>query len=191
MLDVSFGEEGDPSGVYHSRYDTFEHHTRFVDPGFVYDALLAKTIGRVVLRVADSEVPVQRESDFADAVSNYLVEVKKLADDKREAAETQAGLLRDRAFQLAADLKLSARAYDDALAKSVAALSGARLTRVQILMSDIDQKLAFDAACPAVPGTGISSMRPVASPAMAPRPCPGCARRSKINGGPTPTGTPN
>ena len=50
-LDVGFGEEGHASGVYHSRYDTFEHHSRFVDPGFVYDALLAKTAGRMVLRV--------------------------------------------------------------------------------------------------------------------------------------------
>ncbi len=46
-LDLGFGEEGESRGVYHSRYDTFEHHTRFVDPGFVYDALLAKTIRRV------------------------------------------------------------------------------------------------------------------------------------------------
>ena len=42
------------SGVYHSRYDTFEHHSRFVDPGFVYDALLAKTVGRAVIKAADS-----------------------------------------------------------------------------------------------------------------------------------------
>ena len=44
-LNIEFGDEGDSGGVYHSRYDTFEHHSRFVDPGFVYDALLAKTVG--------------------------------------------------------------------------------------------------------------------------------------------------
>ena len=54
-LDVGFGGEGDSGGVYHSRYDTFEHHSRFVDPGFVYDVLLAKTAGRLVLRVADAD----------------------------------------------------------------------------------------------------------------------------------------
>ncbi|HEY6578126.1 MAG TPA: M28 family peptidase, partial [Rhizomicrobium sp.] len=42
-LDVAYGDEGKAGGVYHSRYDTFEHHSRFVDPGFVYDSLLAKT----------------------------------------------------------------------------------------------------------------------------------------------------
>jgi N-acetylated-alpha-linked acidic dipeptidase len=124
----------------------------------------------MVLRVVESSAPVQRAVGFADAVSDYLGEVKKLADDKREEAETQANLLRDRAFQLAADptkssglpttlervphlefaaleaavdrLKRSAKAYDDALAKSVPDLSGARLARVQVLMFDIDQTLA-------------------------------------------------
>ena len=95
MLDVGFYEEGHSSGVYHSRYDTFEHHSRFVDPGFVYDAMLAKTVGRIVLRVADADLPVQNASAFADAVSDYLDQVKKLADDEREEAETQAKLLHD------------------------------------------------------------------------------------------------
>src|SRR5579875_1409524 len=36
-LDIGFGQEGITRGVYHSRYDTFEHHSRFVDPGFVYE----------------------------------------------------------------------------------------------------------------------------------------------------------
>jgi N-acetylated-alpha-linked acidic dipeptidase len=179
VLDVGFGEEGDTRGVYHSRYDTFEHHSRFVDPGFVYDALLAKTVGRMVLRVSESGVPVQRMGDFADAVSDYLDEVKKLADDKREEAETQAGLLRDRAFQLAADptkssgmptalervphiefaaledavarLKRSAKAYDDALAKNASGLPGARLARLQMLMFDIDQTLAPKVGLPGRP----------------------------------------
>jgi N-acetylated-alpha-linked acidic dipeptidase len=175
-VDVSFGEEGDSAGVYHSRYDTFEHHSRFVDPGFVYDALLAKTAGRLMLRIAESDVPVQRAGDFADAVAEYLGQVKKLADEKREEAEIQAGLLRDRAFQLAADptktsglptplervphvelaalenavdrLKRSAKAYDDALAKNASGISGARLARLQALMLDIDQTLAPEVGLP-------------------------------------------
>jgi N-acetylated-alpha-linked acidic dipeptidase len=176
VLDVGFGEEGDSRGVYHSRYDTFEHHSRFVDPGFVYDALLAKTVGRMVLRVVESSVPVQRAVDFADNVSDYLDEVKKLADEKREEAETQANLLRDRAFQLAADptkssglptalervphlefaaledavdrLKRSAEGYDDALAKKASGVSGARRARLQALMFDIDHTLAPNVGLP-------------------------------------------
>src|SRR5262249_55709168 len=178
-LDLAFAEEGDTRGVYHSRYDTFEHHSRFVDPGFIYDALLAKTAGRLMLRVADADVPVQRMSDFAEAVSNYLDQVEKLADDERDQVEMQAGLLRDRAFQLAADptkpsglptpldrvphvefaaledavdrLERSAKAYDDASAKNAADLPPARLERLQSLMLTIDQALAPATGLPGRP----------------------------------------
>jgi N-acetylated-alpha-linked acidic dipeptidase len=178
-LDVSFSDEGQTSGVYHSRYDTFEHHSRFADPGFVYDALLAKTVGRLVLRVADAKLPVQQEESFADDVSSYLDEVKKLLDDKREEAETQSQMLRDRVFQLADDptksnglptaldrvphvefaaledavdrLKRSAKSYDDALAKNGPTLSGAQLSRLQALMLDIDQLLAPSVGLPGRP----------------------------------------
>ena len=156
--------------MYHSRYDTFEHHTRFVDPGFVYDAMLAKTIGRIVLRVADADLPLQNANGFANTVSDYLDQVKKLADSKREEADTQAKLLHDRAFQLAADptkssglptaldrvppidfapldaavarLKHSAKAYDDALTKNASHLSSAQVAHLQALMLTIDQTLA-------------------------------------------------
>jgi N-acetylated-alpha-linked acidic dipeptidase len=178
-LDLGFGEEGDSAGVYHSRYDTFEHHSRFVDPGFVYDAMLAKTAGAIMLRVADAGLPVQREGDFAEAVARYLDEVKKLADKKREEADTQAKLLHDRAFQLSADptktygipkpllpvphlefaalenavdrLKHSAKAYDEALAKSGSKLSGDSQVRLQLLMLDIDQRLASSTGLPGRP----------------------------------------
>src|SRR3984885_12171472 len=103
VLDIGFAEEGHGSGVYHSRYATFEHHSRFVDPGFVYDAMLAKTIGRAVLLAADSDLPIVQTGDFADAIAEDLDQVKKLADQKRDEAEAQAKLLHDRAFQLAAD----------------------------------------------------------------------------------------
>ena len=95
---------------------------------------------------------------------------------KREEAETQAKLLHDRAFQLAADptkssglptaldrvphiefaaledavdrLKRSAKAYDDALAKNASGLSAAQIARLQALMFDIDQTLAPDVGLP-------------------------------------------
>jgi N-acetylated-alpha-linked acidic dipeptidase len=178
-LDFAFDEEGDSRGVYHSRYDTFEHHSRFVDPGFVYDALLAKTAGRVMLRVADADAPVQRTTNFAEKVSDYLDQIEKLAGDEREQAETQAGLLRDRAFQLAADptkssglptplgavphlefaalenaidrLQRSAKSYDEALTKNGANLPRARLERLQALMLTIDETLAPETGLPGRP----------------------------------------
>jgi N-acetylated-alpha-linked acidic dipeptidase len=178
-LNLEYGEEGNSSGVYHSRYDTFEHHSRFVDPGFVYDSLLAKTVARVVLRMADADLPQQRAVDFADSMSLYLTEVKKLAADRRDEAEIQAGLLRDHAFALTADptktsapptalepvpsfdfaplenavtrLKASAAAYDDALAKSGPGLAPDRLVHLQDLMQGIDQTLTSDTGLPGRP----------------------------------------
>ncbi|HXR36243.1 MAG TPA: transferrin receptor-like dimerization domain-containing protein [Candidatus Binataceae bacterium] len=178
-IDLGYGDEGNSGGVYHSRYDTFEHHSRFVDPGFVYDALLARTAGRMVLRVADDDLPTERATGFAGAVSEYLDQVQKLADDQREEAAAQAKLLRDRAFQLAADptktsglptalepvphvefaaledavdrLSRSAKAYDEALAKNASSLSGARLKRLQALMLNIDQTLAPGVGLPGRP----------------------------------------
>jgi N-acetylated-alpha-linked acidic dipeptidase len=113
---------------------------------------------------------VQNASAFANAVSDYLDQVKKLADDEREEAEAQAKLLHDHAFQLAADptkpsglpaaldrvphlefavledavdrLKRSAKSYDDALAKNGPHLSSSQVAHVQLLMLNIDQTLA-------------------------------------------------
>ncbi len=178
-LDVGFGGEGNLGGVYHSRYDTFEHHSRFADPGFVYDTLLAKTVGRLVLRVADADLPLQRAGDFADSVSLYVTQIKKLAKDKHEAAETQSKLLQDRVFPLTADptktsgtptaleqvpdfsfaslesandrLKTSAKVYDEALAKAGSGLSAERIARLQALMQSIDQTLAPDVGLPGRP----------------------------------------
>ncbi|MGH7879801.1 MAG: transferrin receptor-like dimerization domain-containing protein, partial [Candidatus Binataceae bacterium] len=178
-LDVSFEGEGKSYGVYHSRYDTFEHHSRFVDPGFVYDALLAKTVGRLVLRAAAAEVPIQRAGAFADAVADYLDQAKKLADDDREKAETQARMLRDRAFQFADDptksrglpdalarvphiefaaledavgrLKRSAKAYDEALGANASHLSDLQRARLEALMLDLDQTLAPEVGLPGRP----------------------------------------
>jgi len=175
-IDVSFMWEGDPNGVYHSAYDTFAHHSRFVDPGFVYDATLAKTIGRLVLRLADSPLPLQQAGAQADVVAMYLDQLKELASHKRDAADAQAAMLRDDVFHLAADptqpganptaldrvpyvnfaplenavdrLKRSARDYDASYAKGAAALPADRVAKLQALMQTIDQTLAPDVGLP-------------------------------------------
>jgi N-acetylated-alpha-linked acidic dipeptidase len=169
-LNIEFGDEGSNGGVYHSRYDTFEHFERFGDPGLVYTALLAKTVGHLVLRAAEADVPIQQAGDFAAAVSRYLEQVKKLEKDKRDAADMQAKMLVAHAFQLDADptkssgapttlqavppidlksmdsavseLVASAQAYDAALAQDRERLTPAARTRLASLMQPIDQILA-------------------------------------------------
>jgi N-acetylated-alpha-linked acidic dipeptidase len=178
-LNLEFGQEGDSSGVYHSRYDTFEHHGRFVDPGFVYDALLAKTVGRLVLRLADADLPQQQAGNFYDAMARYYGEIKKLASDKHEAADTQAKLLTDKSFDLADDptkshgapitlkpvpklefaplenaidrLKKSTHAYDDAFRKNSAKLPDQARAKLQNIMLTLDQALAPNVGLPGRP----------------------------------------
>jgi len=175
-LNVGFGGEGQVGGVYHSAYDTYEYYSRFGDPGFAYAPVLAKTIGRMVLRMADAEVPLARYGDFADTVSRYLDQVKRLADTKRQAAETQAKLLASNTYRLADDptkpsrpptalksvphfnmaplenavdrLKQSARAYDTALAAKGAKQSETAKAKLIELARQTEQSLAVDVGLP-------------------------------------------
>jgi N-acetylated-alpha-linked acidic dipeptidase len=175
-LNVGFGGEGQVGGVYHSVYDTYEYYSRFGDPGFAYAPVLAKTVGRLVLRMADADVPLARYGDFADTVSRYLDQVKRLADTKRQAAETQAKMLAAGAYRLADDptktsgpptplksvphfnmaplenavdhLKRSARAYDTALAAKGAAQSNATKAKLIELAQRTEQSLAVDIGLP-------------------------------------------
>ena len=176
-LNIGYGGEGDSGGVYHSAYDTWEHHSRFVDPGFAYAKVLAQTTGRLVLRMAQAAAPLQRYGDFADTVSTYLDEVKKLADDRREAQVAQAHMIEADAFRLADDptlssgsptplqpvpffdfsplenavtrLKASATAYDTALSERGPSLSEATRGRLVALAGLTEQALIQE---PGLPG---------------------------------------
>jgi N-acetylated-alpha-linked acidic dipeptidase len=178
-LDIGFEDEGSSGGVYHSRYDTFEHFSRFGDPGMIYTALLAKTVGRLVLRAADADLPIQHAGNFAQTVSTYLEHVKKLEADKRAAAQLQAGMLHENAFVLAADptlpsgaptplnavpaidlspmeaavkrLSASASTYDSAVAERGGSLSAPARRRLDALMLSIDQTLAPPVGLPQRP----------------------------------------
>jgi N-acetylated-alpha-linked acidic dipeptidase len=175
-INIGFGGEDESGGVYHSVYDSYHHMTTFDDPGLKYGAALSKTVGRLVLRVADSDTPPQRFGDFADTVSTYLGEVKKLADDRREEDRKREKLLRDGAFALASDplkpvgpaaveartphielaaledavdrLKAAATAYDDAYADKGAKLAPAAREKLNAQLRDIDQLLLDDRGLP-------------------------------------------
>jgi N-acetylated-alpha-linked acidic dipeptidase len=176
-LNVGYGGEGDAGGVYHSAYDTWEHHSKFVDPGFAYAGALAKTAGRLVLRMSEADLPVQRYSDFANTVAIYVDEVKKLADRKRDEQVTQAKLFAANAFKLSDDptlssgsptalkvvpyfnfapienalarVKTSAKAYDAALAAKGAALPAAKKSKLVELAGRTEQALLME---PGLPG---------------------------------------
>jgi N-acetylated-alpha-linked acidic dipeptidase len=101
-LNVDFGGEGQ-YGQYHSIYDSFDHFTRFMDPDFAYGVALAKTNGRLMLRLSEAEVLPFDFRPMAAAVARYVDEVAKLADDQRAEAEEHNRRVADGTFQLAAD----------------------------------------------------------------------------------------
>ncbi len=178
-LDVSFGGEGLSGGVYHSVYDSYDHFTRFDDPGLKYGAVMAKTVGRLVLRVADADTPPVRFGDFADTVAHYATEVHKLADDRRTKDMRLAKLTAAGDFTLASDpldrvgapeavtptpfielaaldngvakLSASSKAFDAAYAAKGANLTPATRAQLNAALRDIDQLLLDSKGLPGRP----------------------------------------
>jgi N-acetylated-alpha-linked acidic dipeptidase len=102
-LDIRFGGEGESDGVYHSIYDSFDHYTRFVDPGFDYAAALAKTAGRAVLRFANADYLPLAPSNLADTVSTYVRELTRLNGDARDAVVEKNRRIKDGTYTTVAD----------------------------------------------------------------------------------------
>lgn len=178
-LNLGFGGEGHSGGVYHSAYDTWEHYTRFDDPGLAYGGALAKIAGRLVLRVADADLPLQRYGNFAETVATYNDELKKLASGKREAQVAQARLIAGGYYKLADDptrgsgpptalkpvpdidvaaldaavahLKASAAAYDAALAAKGTGLPKATQAKLFDMQRALEQSLTSDVGLPGRP----------------------------------------
>ena len=101
-MNVGYGGE-DGGGSYHSVYDSFDHFTRFGDPGFVYGVTQAQTTGRIVLRLADADVLPLDFEDFTETIARYVREVMKLADDMRDETDEMNRKIREKTFDLSAD----------------------------------------------------------------------------------------
>ncbi len=102
-LSVEYGGEADQQGVYHSRYDTFDHYVRFGDPAFKYSVLLAQTNGRLVLRMADAQLLPQQGGSLAQRIDAYVRQLHALLEARRRHAAEVERLLRLRVFELASD----------------------------------------------------------------------------------------
>jgi N-acetylated-alpha-linked acidic dipeptidase len=166
-LNLYFGGEGESDGSYHSIYDSYDHFTRFDDPGLAYGAALSQTVGRLVLRIADADTPPVRFADLATTVRTYLGEVKTLVETRRKQDEIRNSLMASGAFKLASDpqaattaptpvaatpvielaalenavarLEASAKAFDTALAS--AKLTPAARANLNASLMGIDQAL--------------------------------------------------
>lgn len=175
-LNLGYGGEGESGGSYHSIYDSYDHFTRFDDPGLAYGKALSETVGRVVMRIADADTPPVRFGDLATTVRSYLTEVQALIDTRRKQDEKRGGLLGGNAFSLASDpkapvsappseaptpvielaalenavgeLEVSAKAFDAAYAAKGAALAPAARAKLNAALRDIDQTLLIPEGLP-------------------------------------------
>lgn len=104
-LNVGYGGESD-GGEYHSIYDSYDHFTRFQDPGFQYGVALSKTCGRIMMRMANADVLPFEFNKFSNTMNEYVTELKSLIDNMRNQTEMENKLLNDKVYQLAQDPKL-------------------------------------------------------------------------------------
>lgn len=103
-MDLRFGGE-DNGGDYHSIYDSYDHYTRFGDPGFAYGVALSKTAGRVMMRLANADVLPFDFNSFYKTLNNYETEVKTLLDNERSETDLENKMIKDNVFNLAKDPK--------------------------------------------------------------------------------------
>jgi N-acetylated-alpha-linked acidic dipeptidase len=101
-FNVSFGGEGN-GGEYHTSFDTFDHFTQFVDPGFEYGIALSKVCGRLTMRIADAEVLPFQFSNASKTYSRYAAELEKLLEKQREEIEHHNALVNEGHLKQAAD----------------------------------------------------------------------------------------
>jgi len=177
-INFGYGGEGEQGGVYHSQYDTYEHFSRFGDPGMAYGVVMAKTGGRLVLRTADADVAPYQFADMAANIDQNISELHKLADGLRERSAAVDRLLDEKAFALADDptkptvaperldkvpaidfgaldaaaakLKASAAAYDQALAM-VGALKPAERAKLDTILISVEHSLTDPQGLPGRP----------------------------------------
>lgn len=177
-VNLEFGGEDQQGGIYHSQYDTYEHFARFGDPGFRYEAALAQTAGRLVLRAADADVAPLGFTALAANVDANVRELHELLDAKRGHAASVDALLDRNAYALAANpdhasvpppresavpdidlspletslarLKISAAAYDAALAQA-AGLPTPQRARLDRLARQVEHDLSDARGLPGRP----------------------------------------
>ncbi len=101
-LNLAYGGEDD-GGIYHSIYDDFYWFTHFSDTDFAYGVALSRTVGTVVMRMADADVLPYEFTDFADTMQTYNKELQKLLRSKQDEAHERELELKEGAFHAAFD----------------------------------------------------------------------------------------
>jgi len=103
-LNVGYGGEN-RGGIGHSIYDTFPYYERFGDPGFAYGATLAKTTGRIILRLSEADILPFEFKSFGEHLGGIVGEVNQLLDRMRAETERRNLMIRRNVYKLAPDPK--------------------------------------------------------------------------------------
>ncbi|HMH21457.1 MAG TPA: transferrin receptor-like dimerization domain-containing protein [Puia sp.] len=101
-FNLGFGGE-DPGGEYHSIYDSYDDYRRFKDPGFEYGVVLARTAGRVALRMADAPALPFDFRAFYRTVNGYATELISLLDQSRENTALVNEIIKENHYSNAGD----------------------------------------------------------------------------------------
>ena len=99
---IGFGGES-AGGSYHTMYDTYEHYTKWIDPGLVYGEVLAQVAGHATLRLANAPRLPFEFKGFTDNISVYISEIETLADDMRTNTEETNQNITDGIYDLILD----------------------------------------------------------------------------------------
>jgi N-acetylated-alpha-linked acidic dipeptidase len=146
-LDFGFGGEGG-GGVYHSIYDSFYWYTHFSDKDFAYGAALSRTIGTVILRLADADVLPFEFTATARTLRGYVDEIDKARKDIPDAPAIDLGPLRSSLDRL----EKAAVAYNKAaMSERATALPQDKLAELNRLLYTSERAFRHDAGLPRRP----------------------------------------
>ncbi len=90
-------------GEYHTMFDTYDHYSRFIDPGYEYGLALTQVCGRLMLRLSEADVLPFDFRATVRVIAQYIDEVEKLADRLREETTETNQLIDDGVFGIADD----------------------------------------------------------------------------------------
>lgn len=141
-LSIGFDGEGD-GGEYHSIYDSYDHFTKFKDPGYAYGVALSKTAGRVMLRLANADILPFEFNQFQRTMNDYVGELKTLIDNMRTQTDMENKMITEKVYNLANDPTLKLKVPDEKSIIPYLNFSNLENTMVQLKTSaDAYQKSA-------------------------------------------------
>jgi N-acetylated-alpha-linked acidic dipeptidase len=101
-LNIGFGGENE-GGEYHSIYDSYDHYSKYKDPGFAYGVTLAQTAGRAALRLSEADALPFDFTALHKTVKGYITELMGGVEQMREKAKLENELVNTKAYAVAAD----------------------------------------------------------------------------------------